>query len=373
MPVEIVLEGSNGSWAKKQYLPCLIAWLVNHQNDSLTAVDVVPFPDSFPPETQSGFDKLLVSGQFRYINKTVNSNGYSDLTGKDVVFVVTPPSTHAGIIESWLPRLSQQGRIFAEKPIVDTWGDTLKLREIIRQYNQPEKIFGFDHYLARVHPFLVKKTKYLKKIGKITSIPFDVLESTPIETGREKTLEQGVIPDLFSHVLAITRAIISEAKSSPILPSFAVHQNQIWRAQYRGAPIQEETLAGIDFELDTIPVHSVVGVCVGDEPVKRVEIRGEKGSINLDLAADRYRVFSNSGEESDSGLLDSQHVKTFIEAVISRKNTASIPGVLSADEAIRITEIFSDVKDLLRHKPMIEYTCNSPLVEIQLSPNIHNG
>jgi hypothetical protein len=51
------------------------------------------------------------------------------------------------------------------------------------------------------------KTVYLREIGEIKKIEFHILEPFGIPSNRIKTLDKGMIFDLFCHVLALVGAI----------------------------------------------------------------------------------------------------------------------------------------------------------------------
>jgi glucose-6-phosphate 1-dehydrogenase len=149
---KIVLEGCNGEWAQKRYLPVLLEKAYRGVIE-LWAVDIEP---------QIRLDKsirnLWVScendNKVHYLNKLENRKLYIHLSDIDFVFVVTPDKFHSKIAEDWIDRLTTEGKIFVEKPLDAFVRAATKLKEKIIKNKKNVSVFCFDHYYASIYPFI---------------------------------------------------------------------------------------------------------------------------------------------------------------------------------------------------------------------------
>ena len=109
----------------------------------------------------------------------------------DCVFIVTPDNSHCEVAQSWLKRLSPNGKGFIEKPLDSSPDQAEELRKHTRKGK--DNVFVFDHYLAKAYPFFRIKNDLLNKAGNVRKIYFNILENSKIPSHREKTLDKGVI------------------------------------------------------------------------------------------------------------------------------------------------------------------------------------
>jgi predicted dehydrogenase len=375
----VVLEGGNGDWAQKQYLPVLLDKIHDDFNILKFKLFVVDISNKITITSNEVFEKWCEANkkdEAGYINKKNQTREYKALMKSDVVFIVSPPKYHLEIAEFWLPRLTSNGKIYIEKPLdasldaANVFGDKLTKKKI------KNVLFGYDHYLARVYPFIKEKDAIIHKIDGIKCIEFRTLEDYKIPEFRASTLNDGLINDLFCHVLTVVCATILEKTNT-----FAetIKKTQIKRvrvARYKDAPIKGETFAWIDFEVQGIAVQAVIGKCARDsldimnvENQKSMKLIGNKGSVILDLYNNNYRVTTHDNTTIKPKDLNNEPVKTFINKILDGTKPDMVPGVLSFDESMEILKKLEETNRSIT-KPMAEYQIKNTLAEIKELLNI---
>jgi len=208
-------------------------------------------------------------------------------------------------------------------------------------------VYGFDHYLAILHPFLRSVRSYLKKIGGPESLEIKILEDTEIPSEKADTFREGMIFDLFPHVLAVSAAVIERklAPTEAILQTVDVKEKAL--AKYKGYPISRETFARIEFLVGNKRVTGVVGKGIGETPDKQMIIYGTHGrNIKIDFRNDSFSV-----NDKPEGNLRSKHVESFLEAVLKGDSIDSAPGVLSFSAAFAILERLSGIRGNINMGP----------------------
>lgn len=243
-------------------------------------------------------------------------------------------------------------------------GSAIKLKKKIEGKRGKEAVFAFDHYLARVYPFLHDKDYYLKEIGGVEKIEFHILEPSEISLEREKALDKGMIFDLLCHVLALVCAVVNRDLTCLATKLRTVKLENVKAARYVGCPTSGETFAWIKFMVNSdIEVVSAVGKCVGTSDDKFMKLYGSNGAINLDFVNDMFFVFNSQERQRKQGRLDSRHVESFLEEVLQGKEPPlSVPGVLSFDAALKILELLDEAKRQIDKMP--EYRCNESISQI---------
>jgi len=114
------------------------------------------------------------------------------------VFVVTPPETHCEEALRWAPSARS---VFIEKPF-----DAERKRiELLSELGPNPNVFGFDHYAARLKPFLSQDR--LKKLGfrNCSKFVFEMFEAAPrgLEERSPSVGATGMIFDMASHAVPI--------------------------------------------------------------------------------------------------------------------------------------------------------------------------
>lgn len=336
---KVVLEGCNGDWSQKRYLPFL-AEKAKKGEIELWALDIEPQIRLSTSKVANLWRIDQNQNKAYYLDKIQNKQSYERLSDASYVFVVTPDRSHCEIAEFWLERLSRHGKIFIEKPLD---ASIRRARELKRKIGERHIVYGFNHYLGRAYPFLQHKDVYLEKIGQIKKIEFHILESSGIPLNRAKSLDKGVIFDLFSLALPLINAVLS-LKCSPA----AVKLEEVKAARYVNAPISGETFTWIKSHVGDVEVESVVGTCVGISDDKCMKIHGSKGQIKLDLLVDEFFIFDSQDSRKEQGNLNPKHVESFLEDILQGREPLSAPGVLSFDAAFEILFILDQVKKRIR-------------------------
>jgi len=358
----IVLEGCNGEWAQKCYLPFLVGEAAKG-NLELWAVDIEP-RIRLSTYTATLWKSAQSKEQAFYLNKNRDKESYEKLTNVSHVFIVTPPRYHCDIARFWLERLVPDGKILIEKPLDVSVGAGFELINRIDEKRKKEAVFAFDHYLAKAYPFLQNKSVYLREIGRVERIKFHFLESTKIPTKRVNTLDEGMIVDLFSHVLAVVFATLGANTTYSATESQAVSIKDVRAARYAECRISGETFAQIELTVNSdIEVTSAVGMCIGDHQDKFMKLYGPSGSIHLDFVEDHFSILSLQEEHQKHGKLNAQHVESFLKRILGREEQPlSVPGVFSFDAALRILEVLSKAKAQIDKMP--EYQCGESVSQI---------
>lgn len=358
----IILEGCNGEWAQERYLPLLAdraakgdieLWAISLDDKILLKND----------KTQEFWTTAQAHDKAHYLNKKKNEQSYNRLSDATHVFVVTPDRTHSQIAKSWLERLAPNGKIFIEKPLDASMRSADELREDIKKKKKEDTVFVFDHYLARAYPLLQDKNGGLAQIGTIEKIEFHILESAPIKENRSKTLDRGIIFDLFSYVLTLSGALI-ERKLTPLISILQRAEiREVKAAQYLGSPIAGETFSQVKFTFDNVEVTSLLGKGIGTQDDKEMIVYGSNGIIKLDFLMNTCFIFNHEGEEKLQGKLEAMHVETFLEELIDKdKQPISIPGVLDFDTGFEILAILDKAKTQV--EKMLPYQVGEPIDNI---------
>ena len=361
---KVILEGCNGEWAQKCYLPILIGEAAKGEIE-LWAVDIGNKIELNSPEIEKEWQVTQNKGKACYLNKSKDTQNYRELSNADFVFVVAPDQFHSKIATFWLDRLAPQGKVFIEKPLDASVGAARKLKVKIEETGE-DTVFAFDHYLARAYPFLRHKDYYLKEIGGVEKIEFHILEASEIPPERVKALDKGMVFDLFGHVLALVCAVVNQNLTYSATKLRAVKLEKVKAARYVGSPIAEETLAQIKFIINNdIEVVSAVGKCVGTSEDKFMKLYGPNGRIELNFRprGSKFCVFDSQGRQVKEKELDSNPVESFLKEVLQgKKHPLSIPGILSFDAAFEILTILDEAKKQISKVP--EYQCGNSIGKI---------
>lgn len=336
---KVVLEGCNGEWAQKCYLPFLVREAVKG-NIELWSVDIEPQIKLGDNRVAALWQDAQGKGNACYLDKIKNKQYYEILSSVDYVFIVIPDRCHCEVVEFWLSRLSITGKIFIEKPLDASIQAAEQLKANIPNNNA---VYGFDHYLASLYPFLLRERQYLAKIGDIESLEINILENDAIPPHQVQTLKEGVIFDLFPHILAVSAVVVEEK----LTPTEDILQKAEFvdgaRAKYKGWPFSSETCARIKFLVGNkrVSVSGRVGKGIGETPDKQMIIYGTHGrNIEIDFQNDSFSV---NGEPKRN--LESKHVESFLETVLDGCSIDSAPGVLSFGAAFAILKWLSDIRN----------------------------
>lgn len=350
---KIILEGCNGEWAQKRYLPFLTEKMLK-ENFELWAIDIDPRIKLSDSKLVELWKTAQSKNKAHYLDKIKNKKSYERLSDADYVFIVTPDRFHCEIAEFWLERLERHGKIFIEKPLDVSVHKARKLKEKI---GDRDIVYGFNHYSSRVHTFLQNKTAYLKEIGQIKKIEFHILESYGIFENRVETLSEGVIFDLSSKVFPLIGTVL-DLKSL----SSEVRVEEVKAAKYIDAPILEETFAWVKSRSGTVELEIVVGKGIGRSNEKFMNIFGSGGQIKINFSEYKFSIFDSQNCRKKHGNLNHRDVESFLEEILQGKEPLSVSGVLSFGEAFETLKVLDDIKK--RIKKVSKYQKNESIGEI---------
>jgi predicted dehydrogenase len=336
----VILAGCNGEWAQKRYLPFLIE-KAKRGDITLWATDIQSEMKLDSPGSRSLWETAKSRGKACYLDMTKSVESCEIPWNVDYVFIVTPDRCHCQVAEFWLSRLNATGKIFIEKPLDASRQAAEQLKLKILSNNV---VYGFDHYLASLYPFLRRERQYLAEIGHIESLEINILENDAILPHQVQTLKEGVIFDLFPHVLAVSTAVVEKelAPTEDILQTAEFVDRA--RAKYKGCPISQETFGRITFLIGSKKCTSAVGKGIGKIPkeqMKRMVIYSAPRRT-IDIA---FQTHSFSVNGRRKGKLESKPVESFLEAVLKGDRIDSVPGVLSFCAAFKILELLSLIRD----------------------------
>lgn len=362
----VILEGCNGDWSQKQYLPVL-AKEADKGDVELWTVDIEPQMKLTTPEVTTLWQRAESKGKACYLDKRKDRETYERLSNVDYVFIVTSDQYHCQVAKFWLERLASEGKIFIEKPLDDRLAVAEMLKKHIEAKGAKESVFGFDHYLARAYPFLLKSGLYSKQIGDSIRIEFHLLDDYGELIKRAGTLDRGAIFDLFCHVLAVVCATVSQNTTCLATELATIELDETKAARHSAHPISGETFARIKFTVNrnraNRRVTSDVGYHQGGGGSKFMRLEGTGGKIELDFARDEFAIFESQGKLLGKGKLLDKHVERFLEEIVlENKHPLSVPGVLSFEAALEILKILDEAKAKI--SKLFEYECNDSYQKI---------
>ncbi len=359
-PSKTILEGCNGDWAQKHYMPALIdkaagGYII------LWAIDVEENAKLSSSEIEQGWQIAEKQGTAFYINKVKGFGDCQALFNAEFVFIVTPDQSHCETAKFWLDRLAPKGKIFIEKPLDVALGPARELQEALRTKTE-SAVFGFDHYLARAFPFLQKRDEYVCEIGEIERIECHILEPFGIPPNRVKALDKGVVLDLFCHILSLAAATAGSSQTTMEEVLRHIEIIEVKAAQYGGSPISGETFAWIRFHINRIEINGVVGKYIGTLEEKSMTVHGSRGHIKLDLLGDEFFIADKRAHIKEHAKLNPRHVESLIKALLRGEEPLSAPGVLSFDAAFEVLKTLNEVKMLTGN--MVEYQAGENITGI---------
>lgn len=279
MVKKVVLEGYLGDWSKKSYFAYLVEKAKKDggkREIELYAVDIRDIKKEDNVNIRNSKEYSL-----HFINKQASSE-YDNIKNVDFVFIVAPHVVHCKIAQHWLEkgRLNRDGEIFIEKPLDSSVDNIKDLKEYsIKTGAGLDRIILIDHYILKASSFIENLKKKKKEYGEIKKMRVHILESSPMVESRKETLKEGLILDIFPHVLAVCTAIIRVYREGFTLDDNHVEIVEVQTGRYRGAPIETETFAKLLVKINDIVVESYIGKGVGSESKKMIEILFEKDSV----------------------------------------------------------------------------------------------
>lgn len=211
----------------------------------------------------------------------------------DVVFVVTPDFTHSRIARDWL---GKSPLVFVEKPFDSRIANVDDLLRASAQRRGTE-VLGLDHWLSDALPLHELKAPVVDHLGgALASMTFFMTEDRPIERGRDRSLQFGLMLDLTPHMLALLTHFGDVSTIDDIRVCFAgqyrdlIAKDPDTGAEERIPGFRNETACALRFTFQDysgngfrIPCRAVVGKGF-KRAVRYLEVTGRNGkSIRLDL------------------------------------------------------------------------------------------
>ncbi len=351
MVKRVVLEGCLGDWSRKSYIKPL-AERAREGKIHLYAVDTRNITDEIelyePPVT--------------FVNKG-NTTIYNSIDDIDFVFIVTSHEFHCKIAKHWLEKgkLNGNGRIFIEKPL----DSSVENIEGLRKYKEAEKkIIAIDHYIPKIIPLIKELEGKSGKYGEMKKIRFDILQSDPILESRRNTLDEGLILDIFPHVLGVLTKVMN------VYGEFELDANdfeilEVNPGKYRGAPINGETFAKITARIDGIPLESHIGKAVDSHDCKLLNILFEKGSLTADFSSRNF--FIRTENEYAKGTLQKNHIGMLLDYIIDEEfdHDRILRFSLNFKEGYEVVKIISKIRS--SKSDSIEYEQFEPLESILIN------
>jgi predicted dehydrogenase len=279
MGKKVVLEGYLGDWSRKSYFTYLAEKAKKDGGKSEIELYAVDIRDITSDDNMNMYNSKEYS--LHFVNKQAPSE-YDAIKNVDYVFIVAPHVVHCTIAQHWLEkgRLSRDGELFIEKPLDSSVDNIRDLEEYsMRTSAELDRIILVDHYILKVSSFIEELKKKKEEYGEIKKMRFHILEPTPVAESRKETLKEGLILDLFPHVLAVYTAIMRVYCEGFTLDADHVELIKVETGRYKGAPIKTETFAEVLVKIDDIVVESYTGKGIGSESKKMIEILFEKGSV----------------------------------------------------------------------------------------------
>ena len=301
MDKKVVLEGCLGDWSKKSYIEPL-AERARLDTIELYAVDI---RDIREDEDKAEYYKSPVI----FVNRKLKEGKkeYDTIKDVDFVFVVAPHEFHCDIADHWLEegRLNKNGKIFIEKPLDSSVENIKELEEKYGEEELNRKIIAVDHYISKVLPLIEELEERKGKYGEIKKIRINILESGLILDSRKKTLDEGLILDIFPHVLAVFTKIMKACYGDFTLNADNFEIIKVETGRYESAPIKGETFAKIVAKIEGIKIESLIGKAVGFRDNKTIEIFFEKGSKTANFTSGNDicklldRIFKNKFDKNE--------------------------------------------------------------------------
>lgn len=304
----------------------------------------------------------------------------------DAVFIVTPDHTHCDEAERWLGRAKA---VYVEKPF-DVDHD--KIRRLKNKPNaQLTAVLGVDHYLIRARRILNDQKKLSEKYDlhlqqKPREFVFNLLEPFAADlVERKESLQEGIIMDLFPHVLALIIPFGDPASATldSLKPGVFKEANYVLDGEKQTVRGQDlfylgrESFAEIMFHFTSwhgnrVDAVARVGKCVGDSADKSLVVRGgvnKDREIRLDLSKNTVKLRAGS-KMVPVGRLEPKPIEVLIDKAINPSSSEQVP-VFNVDQAQGIVERLinfvapiREYIDLPRGVRLEEYECGASLKDV---------
>lgn len=349
-----------GDAFQKRYWPTL-SQLVLQKKIKLAVVDSKPLSEKF----RKIFDQHSPDW-LRFIQCNLPQDGplntpdeewYGFLTA-DIVFVLMPDHMHVKVAAEWLKHAKA---IFVEKPYdrylqeAEAFEDNIKA--IYNMGKLPSTIvIPFDHYFGKIGNLILNNRMeeiVSDRCGHITNIKFSLTEPWPIEGQRAKSLEYGMIFDLFCHILAILHPFVNlDAIDFKVYP--ARHHGSLIGNSETYAFFTSKSTDSMNL-LNSINIKGVVGKGVGKSEEKWLELIGTTGILRINFHKSDSGMFINkSGTYLKLDDLEDGH-SNVLKTIFKGEYVENPVGGLTGDIALIILRKLFDCKNQVNNPNLVGY------------------
>ncbi len=301
--------------------------------------------------------------EIKYINlKDKNEKKWYIHQGATIVFILIPDGVHIKYAKEWFRRATL---MIIEKPYNRQLEEASDFEDLINEFTSSANkqpitwVIPFDHYLAKIKGLALEpnQEKYFESIGALRNVEFQLTESRQLEPWRAETLEEGLIYDLFSHILALLTICIDlqTYRADYVVKFFA--------GKHEGSPITKETFAFIDFRLkdyksNQVRVKGSIGKGISRDDKKFIKFIGEEGYIICRFAGKNkgpgiYRKIGDGIEAFQYNIREGH--RELIEHILDGKFRNEPIGGLTGSEAIQIMKIMNSFRERIENKKLASY------------------
>lgn len=217
-------------------------------------------------------------------NSTIHC-GDRDIT-VDGVIVAIPPKDHLEIAKLWVSKAP----VLLEKPIVMPY-ELNELQQLVDRY--PNRIFAADCFMdSDAFQFVLRNKTLLESIGNLVMVNGRLVESNPIEAGREWLLDPaigggGLGMDILPHLGAITHNLLQRLG---VTEKMQVRQATLGKyITDSGEPLigEGETYMNVHGQVGNI-LFSLEGGKGVDTIYYGITLEGTKGVVEIMNGTDEY-------------------------------------------------------------------------------------
>lgn len=340
-----------GDAFQKRYWPTL-SQLILGNRIKLAIVDSFPLSDKLKDEFAQypRFGIKFIQCKLGQVSSSQapDEDLYGFLTA-DIVFVLVPDEIHVNAANDWLRRAKA---IFVEKPYNRDLKEAEKFEETLTTIHKMGKlpstiVIPFDHYFGKIEKFILQNNRdeIFRHIGDhIKTIKFSLTENWPIERQRVKSLEYGMIFDLFCHILAIIHPFVNLKEINLLRTKAARHHGSLIGSSdtYALFTFNAPSITNVH---EIINIEGMVGKGVGQKEEKWLELIGPTGTLRIDFRRDGGGIFIRKHTHRDLRLADLEDGHRNVLKIIFEGRYVDTPaGGMTGDIALNILHLLFESK-----------------------------
>jgi predicted dehydrogenase len=211
----------------------------------------------------------------------------------DVAIIATPDVTHAALAAECVRR--RVPTVLIEKPFDSHHANVDALLHALGLHERQRAVLGLDHYMYYVAELSALMPDIQRHLGgALTDVAFYMTEKQPIERGRERSLQYGLMLDMLPHMLALLTyfgavqtvddiRVVAAGQYQPL-----ISQDKAGQYPQLGTWYSSETYARVrftyeDYAGNRVPCLGVIGKGMASE-VKYLQVTGSNGNaMRIDL------------------------------------------------------------------------------------------